>query len=146
MTRCTACGMERGRNSECDNCLQYLVEEGAKQIDEEAARDGLRQAERWLLHIPMLAPSRIVKLLRLLVRIIRDYLSGNYRVIPFATLASLAMASLYVVSPFDLIPDFIPGVGFLDDLAVLRLVLLAVSRDLRDYCKAKNLDPEEYEL
>jgi uncharacterized membrane protein YkvA (DUF1232 family) len=40
----------------------------------------------------------------------------------YAVLPALA-ALLYLVSPVDLIPDFIPGVGFLDDLVIVPLLL-----------------------
>ncbi|MBU4198574.1 MAG: DUF1232 domain-containing protein [Verrucomicrobia bacterium] len=33
------------------------------------------------------------------------------------------LALAYVVSPFDLIPDFIPGVGWLDELVVVPILL-----------------------
>ena len=36
-------------------------------------------------------------------------------------IVGLGLASIYVVNPFDLIPDFIPGIGLLDDYAVARL-------------------------
>jgi uncharacterized membrane protein YkvA (DUF1232 family) len=35
----------------------------------------------------------------------------------------LGLAAVYLVSPVDLIPDFIPGLGFLDDVIVVALVL-----------------------
>lgn len=34
------------------------------------------------------------------------------------------------MSPVDLVPDFIPGVGLLDDVAVLALLLHALAQDL----------------
>jgi uncharacterized membrane protein YkvA (DUF1232 family) len=37
---------------------------------------------------------------------------------------------LYVVSPVDFVPDFIPGIGFLDDAAVVALVLHSMAQDL----------------
>jgi uncharacterized membrane protein YkvA (DUF1232 family) len=43
-------------------------------------------------------------------------------------------AIIYLVSPFDLIPDFIPVFGFLEDAAVLTLVLgTGLSLELRKY-------------
>ena len=32
----------------------------------------------------------------------------------------LGLTSLYVISPIDIIPDFIPGIGVMDDLAVMK--------------------------
>ena len=146
MTICSACGGELGLNSKCEDCLGYLLEEGGKQMDEESARDSVRQAERWLRRAPKLAPDGLVKQLQLLLRIIKEYFTGEYRAVPYATIAALAVALVYVITPFDLIPDFIPVIGFLDDLAMLRLVFSAVGRDLRQYCAERGLEPEEYGL
>lgn len=56
---------------------------------------------------------------RTLVRLVRSYVSGEYRDIPTSTLVSGLAVLLYVLSPIDLIPDFIPVVGFLDDLSLV---------------------------
>jgi uncharacterized membrane protein YkvA (DUF1232 family) len=37
---------------------------------------------------------------------------------------------LYVLSPFDVIPDFLPGVGFLDDLVLVPLAIRWLLRRL----------------
>ena len=54
---------------------------------------------------------------RLIARLVGD------PVLPRAAKIALAAAALYLVSPFDLIPDFIPVVGYLDD-ALLAAVLV----------------------
>jgi uncharacterized membrane protein YkvA (DUF1232 family) len=41
-----------------------------------------------------------------------------------------AMVVLYVVSPIDLVPDFIPFVGFVDDLVVAPLAIRWMLRRL----------------
>lgn len=39
----------------------------------------------------------------------------------------LAMALAYLALPFDLVPDFIPGIGHLDDLVIVPgLIILAL--------------------
>lgn len=54
-----------------------------------------------------------------LVRLVRRYASGEYRQVPTGTLITGLAVLLYVLSPIDIIPDFIPVVGFLDDLALI---------------------------
>ena len=53
------------------------------------------------------------------VRLIRSYISGDYRQISVKTVVSGLAVLLYVLSPIDLIPDFIPVLGFLDDLSLI---------------------------
>jgi uncharacterized membrane protein YkvA (DUF1232 family) len=54
-----------------------------------------------------------------LVRLVRAYISGDYREISTSTIVSGLAVLLYVLSPIDLIPDFIPVIGFLDDLSLV---------------------------
>lgn len=54
-----------------------------------------------------------------LVRMVRSYATGEYRAIKTTTVISGLAVLLYVLSPIDLIPDFIPVVGFLDDLSLV---------------------------
>jgi len=54
-----------------------------------------------------------------LVRLVRSYATGDYRDIQSGTIISGLAVLLYVLSPIDLIPDFIPVVGFLDDLSLI---------------------------
>jgi uncharacterized membrane protein YkvA (DUF1232 family) len=54
-----------------------------------------------------------------LVRLVRSYINGEYRQIRPATIISGLAVLLYVISPIDLVPDFIPVLGFLDDLSLI---------------------------
>ena len=54
-----------------------------------------------------------------LVRLVRSYVGGEYRQIHTTTIVSGVGVLLYVLSPIDLVPDFIPVVGFLDDLSLI---------------------------
>ncbi|MDR0841869.1 MAG: DUF1232 domain-containing protein [Acidobacteriota bacterium] len=68
-----------------------------------------------------------------LFSVIKDYASGNYREIPWTTVASIVATLLYVLSPVDTIPDVIPALGLTDDAAVLALCLGAIRSDLQKY-------------
>jgi uncharacterized membrane protein YkvA (DUF1232 family) len=51
------------------------------------------------------------------------WLSGDYRQVSNKTMVILVAALLYFVVPFDVIPDFLFGWGYIDDAAVLTYVL-----------------------
>jgi len=66
--------------------------------------------------------------MRALLRALPDILRTIVRlaadpILPTAAKVALAAAALYLVSPIDLIPDFIPGIGMLDDLFVVAIVV-----------------------
>ena len=69
----------------------------------------------------------------LLVALIRDYSKGNYRKVPFRTIASAAGALLYLLTPIDLIPDTIIGIGLVDDAAVIKACIDMIRSDLDAY-------------
>ena len=50
---------------------------------------------------------------------------------PWYVKAILAAAGLYLISPVDLIPDWIVGLGFLDDIAVVPLLVTVAYRLLK---------------
>jgi uncharacterized membrane protein YkvA (DUF1232 family) len=67
--------------------------------------------------------ARIVpELGRLFLRLARDPR------VPLLRRLQLVVLGAYLVSPIDLIPDFIPGIGQLDDAALAALVLRGVVR------------------
>jgi uncharacterized membrane protein YkvA (DUF1232 family) len=61
-----------------------------------------------------------------LVRLVRAYAKGEYRDISASRLALIVSALLYFLIPTDVIPDFVIGLGLLDDVAVLGWVIRAV--------------------
>ena len=59
----------------------------------------------------------IPDLARLVARLVGD------PVLPKAAKVVLGAAALYLLSPIDLIPDFVPLVGYLDDLLLAAVVI-----------------------
>ena len=71
----------------------------------------------------------------LLISLVRHYIKKDYTKLPLGSLISIMAALIYVFSPFDFIPDLIPGIGYLDDAAVIALAVKLVGEDLEDYRK-----------
>ena len=71
--------------------------------------------------------------LLLLMSLVKDYYQGNYRNIPYKTISAAVVGLLYVLNPIDIIPDFIPFIGHIDDALVLRFCLKLMEKDLRKY-------------
>ena len=65
--------------------------------------------------------------------LIRDWFSGTYDKVPARMIVSLAGALIYLVSPLDLIPDWVPMAGLVDDAAMLTFVFQLSKVDLNAY-------------
>lgn len=68
---------------------------------------------------------------------VSDVFSGRYKDYSMTALITLVAGMVYVVSPIDIIPDFIPIVGFTDDITVFLFVLKSVNDELERYRKSK---------
>jgi len=69
----------------------------------------------------------------LFIGLVKDWVTQKYTGVPASTVISIIAGLLYFISPFDLIPDVIPVVGYLDDIFVISLVVKGVKKDLDQY-------------
>jgi uncharacterized membrane protein YkvA (DUF1232 family) len=74
-----------------------------------------------------------VKLIKMLIRMLSNHISGAYRSFSPLTLVMTVFSLIYFITPLDLIPDFIPALGFTDDLAVIVMVMRRFTEDLDRY-------------
>ncbi len=69
-----------------------------------------------------------------MVDLVDSYVKKEYSGIPLGTIISIVAVLIYVISPIDLIPDAIPFVGYLDDVAVVLFALgFGIDKDLDKY-------------
>lgn len=88
--------------------------------------------------------GKLVNQLKLLYEMITDYWKGDYKEIPWFSIAIAVAAVLYFINPFDIIFDLIPGMGYIDDVLVIGLVFKSMQEELKRYCAFKGYDPDEY--
>ncbi len=70
---------------------------------------------------------------KMLFCMLKDYVCGNYTALPWRVVSTVGFTLLYVLSPIDLIPDFIPVVGLLDDIGCVALCLKALDCEIEIY-------------
>lgn len=77
--------------------------------------------------------KKYTELGKVMFGMLKDYRKGIYTNVPWFTIAAIAFSFLYILNPFDLIPDFIPGIGYIDDFAVFTFGLKFIESDLHKY-------------
>ena len=77
-----------------------------------------------------------------LFRIVKNWKSGSYREVPWNTVVLSTGAIIYFLTPVDLVPDVIPVVGLIDDIAVIRWVIGAIRSDLAKFRAWEASQPE----
>lgn len=128
---------------------------------EELFQENCRKAEEMLNH-----PDKVDKLLKRLEKklqgmptlgkelacipqlgmLINSFIKRQYTDIPTGLVIIAIGVVLYFVLPFDIIPDFIPGIGHLDDATVAMAAMYLIKNDLDEYMKwrvEKGLDKPE---
>jgi len=74
--------------------------------------------------------SGFLEKVKTLLRMLRSYINGEYRQIPWRSLLMIIGSLIYFMMPIDLIPDFIPMTGFADDISIIFLVFSSISDDI----------------
>ena len=93
-------------------------------INDEAIRNKINKA------YPAL--KKVLENVRELYGLFKDSVKGNYKLHP-ANVAMIGGGLLYFILPVDLIPDFIPLIGYLDDLAVLTTIMNSLKSEINQY-------------
>jgi len=112
-----------------DYVLEQTNDTTTEEVDEVIKREGKLS----FLMSTVKILKKYYKLTDVMMMMIKDYRKGIYTAVPWFTIAAIGGAFLYVISPFDLIPDFIPGLGYLDDITVLTIVVGWIDSDLHRY-------------
>ncbi len=89
----------------------------------------LTKAERRLDRVDAGPLTPVKRDLQTLLRLTRAYGEGRYRQVSRKNLALAGLAVVYLVSPLDVLPDFLLG-GFVDDAAVIGFVVKTIRTEL----------------
>ena len=117
-----------------ENLSEEIVKDGAQNVTQKDIQKVISRSEELQRKFSARGPlARFVEDGKLLLAIVKDYWAGAYRQVPYGVIASSVFTLIYVLTPFDMVPDVLPLIGQLDDVAVLGACLLMVEHDLHTY-------------
>lgn len=64
----------------------------------------------------------ILGTIKTFIRMLRAFRNGTYTDIPWLTVLTVVGALIYFITPIDLLPDFIPVTGYVDDFSLILTV------------------------
>ena len=88
------------------------------------------QAVRKLSGTASMRIDRVRDQLILCIALVRSWMHGEYDGVSRQTIVAVTAALLYFVVPFDVIPDFLIGWGFIDDASVVGYVMTKFAAEM----------------
>lgn len=120
-----------------------FVKEGAKKMTDKDLEKVVSRSEEIKKKFTPYGPlKRFIDDAKLLLAMVKDYWRKIYRQTPYGTIGAIVFTLIYVLNPFDLVPDVLPVIGQVDDAAVLTACLMLIERDLNQYKKWKEGQPQ----
>ena len=71
--------------------------------------------------------------LKVMARMVKSYASGQYRAVPWKSIIVITAVLIYFFMPLDLIPDFIPVTGYVDDFSLVFWAFNHLKDDINTY-------------
>ena len=101
--------------------------------DKDELDDFLYRLEQKIYDMPFVGKK--FSMIPVMISLVKNYVQVKYTTIPYGTILAVLSALIYFLAPIDIVPDFIPLAGYLDDMAVLGLCMNMVSIDIETYEK-----------
>lgn len=68
-----------------------------------------------------------------LVRMLQNWIKGDYKKVPIQTIVLAVSALIYFINPFDVIHDYLPAIGFMDDITLIAFIMNSIKKDIDEY-------------
>ena len=90
--------------------------------------------------------KKIMGKLESLGKLLKYYANGSYRSVSTKNIVAILAGLIYFVSPIDLVPDFLPVIGFADDIALILFIFNSVEEEITKFeywLRNKNIEITE---
>ncbi len=88
--------------------------------------------------------QQVKDIMQTFIRLVKAYSNGSYRNVSNKSLYIGVGVLLYLVSPLDVIPDFIPVIGLLDDISLMAWFIDAFQKEItafKEWEQNKDFEP-----
>ena len=90
------------------------------------------------IDLSTVSSNKLVMRLLVFIRMVKAYANGSYRDIDTKNIILMIASLVYFVTPIDLIPDFIPITGLLDDFTVVIWVFNKLQEEIDSFIAWEN--------
>ena len=119
-------------SEKAEEILQKGYREAEQTLGDEAKMSSLlEKLKSRMKSLPMV--GNVLSNVPTMFKLLNHYLKGEYKDIPQKELIIIISAASYLIAPIDLIPDFIPVVGLVDDMAVVSVCIKSTRKELDKY-------------
>lgn len=122
-------------NRAVDEIQKRFKQADALLKDDSKMEPFLEKLEKKVKWIPFVGDE--IKSIPILISMVRSYWKKDYTKVPTRSILAIISALIYFLSPLDVVPDFIPFLGQLDDALVIATVWKYVNKDIDEYRKWK---------
>ncbi len=84
--------------------------------------------------------QQVVEPISIFIRMVKAHFSGTHK-LSNSTLGMVLLALVYFLSPFDLMPDFLGLVGFVDDASVVLAVYAKIKTEVNGFLEWEKIQP-----
>src|SRR3954453_12176524 len=112
---------------------QALTDARSYAKDPERLRQLFKEAVKKVPTLPKDKFKDLWAYFQAMLRLIRAYYRREFRNVPLQSLVMIVGAIIYLLNPFDLIPDWIVSLGFADDAVVLGFAIRRTRQTLDDF-------------
>lgn len=127
-----------------------MLKEKTKEIKEDYFKEGIAKVDEGDVNIAVDNQAEVANKInnagmlkkyteigKLMYAMLKDYQKGIYKDVPWFTIAAIAFSFLYILNPLDIVPDFIPGLGYIDDFAIITFAIRFIETDIHKYLDYK---------